>query len=85
MVLEAKEVKGAKGKAKWPRADDIYGDDQPLKRQFALPSMLRDIYSTKPCKALFEYLIEHMQPLSTIESSTFQKLIGSICPYQFPD
>ena len=44
-----------------------------------MPSMLRDISSTKLCKALFEYIIEDMQPLSIVESPAFRKLIGSIC------
>ena len=47
--------------------------------------MLRDISSTKLRNALFEYIIENMQPLSTVESPAFQKLIGSICPYRLPD
>ena len=47
MVLETKEVEGAKGKGKRPRAaDDIGGGDQSLKRQYTLPSMLRDISSS---------------------------------------
>ena len=86
VVLEAKEVEGAMGKGKRPRAaDDIDGGDQPLKRQCTLPSMLKDISSTKLRKALFEYIIEDMQPLSTVDSPAFWKLIGSICPYQLPD
>ena len=56
-----------------------------MKRQCTLPSMLRDISSTKLCKAFFEYIIEDMQPLSTVDSPAFRKLIGSICPYQLPD
>ena len=56
-----------------------------MKRQCTLPSMLRDISSTKLCKAFFEYIIEDMQPLSTVDSPAFQKLIGSICPYELPD
>ena len=85
LVLQAKEVEGAKGKGKRPRAaDDIGGNDQPLKRQCTLPSILRDISSTKLRKSIFGYIIEDMQPLFTIDSPTFRKLIGSICPYQLP-
>ena len=86
VVLEAREVEGAKGKGKRQRADDGDDDsDNTLKRQCTLPSMLRDISSTKLRNALFEYIIEDMQPLSTVESPAFQKLIGSICPYRLPD
>ena len=46
--------------------------------------MLRDIISIKLRKALFEYIIEDMQPLRTVESSAFRKLIGSICPCKLP-
>ena len=47
--------------------------------------MLNDTCSTKLCNALAEYVIEDMQPLTTVESPAFCKLIGSICPYQLPD
>ena len=85
MVLEVKEVEGAKGKGKQPRADYIDGGDQPLKMQCTLPSMSSDISSTKLRKALFEYIIEDMQPLSTVVSPGFWKLIDSVCAYQLPD
>ena len=84
--LESRQVEGAKRKDKRPRADnDDDSDNQPLKRQCTLPSMLKDISSTKLCNALAEYVIEDMQPLTTVESPAFRKLIGSICPYQLPD
>ena len=53
VVLEVKEVEGAKGKGKRPRADYVDGGDQPLKRQCTLPSMFRDISSTILHKALY--------------------------------
>ena len=84
-MLEAKEVEGAKGKGKRQRPNDDDDDNDDQKRQCTLPSMLRDISSTKLRKALFEYIIEDVQPLSTVESPAFRKLIGSICPYQLPD
>ena len=83
LVLEAREAR-AKSKRKTVDDDDD-GNNQSLKKQCTLPSMLRDISSTKLSKALFEYIIEDMQPLSTVESPAFWRLIGSICPYQLPD
>ena len=77
VVLEARV------KSKQQRIDDDDdSNDQSLKKLCTLPSMLRDISLRK---ALFEYIIEDMQPLSTVESPAFWKLIGSICPYQLPD
>ena len=34
---------------------------------------------------LVEYIMEDMQPLSTVESPAFQKLMNSICTTQLPD
>ena len=68
VVLEAREVKGAKGKGKRQRADDNDdSDNQTLKRQYTLPSTLRNISSTKLHNALFEYIIEDMY-VTTIHS-----------------
>ena len=78
-----KEVQGVKLKGKQPRAADNIGrGDHPLKE-----AMHFTIYvtATKLHKALFEYIIKDMQPLSTVDSPSFQKLIGNICPYQLLD
>jgi len=47
--------------------------------------MLKDACSAKLHNALAEYAIENMQPLTTVESPAFCKLIASVCPYQLPD
>ena len=47
--------------------------------------MLKDACSAKLCNALAEYVIEDMQPLTTVESPAFRKLMASVCPYQLPD
>ena len=47
--------------------------------------MLKDACSTKLRDALAEYVIEDMQPLTTVESPAFRKLIASFCPYPLPD
>ena len=65
VMLEAKEVEGAKGKGKRQRPNDDDDDNDDQKRQCTLPSILRDISSTKLRKALFEYIIEDVQPLSS--------------------
>ena len=53
--LESRQVEGAKRKGKRPRADnDDDSDNQPLKRQCTLPSMLKDISSTKLRNAFAE-------------------------------
>lgn len=72
VVLEERQVEGAKGKNKRPRADDNDdSDDHPTKRQCTLPPMFRDASSMKLRDALLEYVIEDMQPLTTVESPAF--------------
>ena len=89
--LEAQPVEGAKGKGKRPRGDsDNDSDDErhvhpAQKRQYTLQSMLKDACSAKLWNALAEYVIEDMQPLTTVESPAFCKLIASFCYYQLPD
>lgn len=86
VVLEARQVVGAKQKKQMTRTDDDNdSDDHPTKRQCTLPPMFRDASSMKWRDALLEYVIEDMQPLTTVESPAFRKLIGSICSHQLTD
>ena len=47
--------------------------------------MLKDGCSAKLCNVLAEYVIEDMEPLTTVESPAFRKLIASFCPYPLPN
>jgi len=80
----AKEVEQP-GKRK--RRKDSNDNDSEPKRQYTLPAVLnRNFIPAKKLQSLLsEYIIEDMQPLSTVESPAFQKLIESICTTQLPD
>ena len=71
-MLEARQVEGVRGKSKRLRSDDDDDcDDRPAKKQCTLPSMLRDASSMRLRSVLLEYVIEDMQPLTTVESPAF--------------
>jgi len=65
-------VEGAKRKGKQPKTNiDDDNDDEShvywaLKRQCMLPSMLKDACSAKLCNALAEYVMEDIQPFTTV-------------------
>ena len=67
--------------------NDDYDNDNDPKRQYTLLAVLNrnSISATKMRSLLSEYIVENMQPLSTVKSPTFQKLINSICTTQLPD
>ena len=52
-----------------------------------MPDVLtrNSIPAQKMQSLLSEYIIEDMQPLSTVESPAFCKLISNICTTQIPD
>ena len=85
-VLVAKELEQPE-KRKRRRDTDNYSNDSDPKRQCTLPAVLNrnSISVTKMRSLLTEYIIEDMQPLSTVESPDFQKLMNSICTIQLPD
>ena len=62
-------------------------DDNKPKRQCTLPDVLtrNSIPAQKMRSLLSEYIIEDMQPLSTVESPAFRKVIINICATQIPD
>lgn len=76
--LVAKEVE--KPDKKWQRSDT---DDSEPKRQCTLTR--NQIPAQKMRSLLSEYIIEDMQPLSTVESPAFRRLINNICAIQIPD
>ena len=80
--LVAKKVE--KPGKRWQRSDI---DDNEPKRQCTLPDVLtrNSIPAQKMQSLLSEYIIEDMQPLSTVESPAFCKLISNICTTQIPD
>ena len=84
-TLVAKEVDKSEQRKRRLEADGD-GNDDP-KRQCTLPAVLNrpSIPANKLRSLLAGYVIEDMQPLSTVESPAFRKLIGSICPTQLPD
>ena len=79
-VLVAKEVEQPE-KRKRRRGTDDHNNDSDPKRQCTLPAVLNrnSISVTKMRSLLAEYIVEDMQPLSTVESPAFRKLINSIC------
>jgi len=85
VVLEARQVEGKSKRLRSDDDDNDNCDDRPAKKQCTLPSMLREASSMRLRNALLEYVIEDMQPLTTVESPAFRKLIGSVCSYQLPD
>ena len=76
--LVAKEVE--KPDKKRQRSDT---DDSELKRQCTLTR--NQIPAQKMQSLLSEYIIEDMQPFSTVESPAFRRLINNICATQIPD
>jgi len=62
--LEVRQIEGAKRKGKRSQADNE-DDNEPMNQQCTLPSMLKNVSSTKLCNALVEYVIKDMQPLSS--------------------
>ena len=84
-TLVAKEVDKSEQRKRRLEADGD-GNGDP-KRQCTLPAVLNrpSIPANKLHSLLAGYVIEDMQPLSTVESPAFRKLIGSICPTQLPD
>ena len=87
-VLVAKGVEQpAKRKRRSWRDTDDHDSDSDQKRQCTLPAVLNRnfISATKMRSLLSEYIIEDMQPLSTVESPAFRKLMNSICTTQLPD
>ena len=76
--LVAREVEKPENKQK--RSVDTY-DSEP-KRQCTLTRNF--IPAQKMQSLLSEYVIEDMQPLSTVESPAFQKFINSICTTRIP-
>lgn len=58
-------------------------DDTEPKRQCTLTR--NQIPAQKMRSLLSEYIIEDMQPLSTVESPAFRRLIDNICTTQIPD
>ena len=73
-VLIAKEVEQpGKGKQRRDTADGDYDNDNDPKRQCTLPVVLnRNLISAAKMRSLLsDYIIEDMQPLSTVESPTF--------------
>ena len=52
-----------------------------------MPDVLtrNSIPAQKMLSLLSEYIIDDMQPLSTVESPAFRKLISNICATQIPD
>lgn len=85
-VLVAKEVEQPE-KRKRRRNNDDHDNDSDPKRQCTLPAVLNrnSISATKMRSLLSEYIIEDMQPLTTVESPAFRKLMNSICTTQLPD
>ena len=77
--LVAKEVE--KSEKKRQRGMDT--DDNEPKRQCTLTRNF--IPAQKILSLLSEYVIEDMQPLSTVESLAFRKLISNICTTHIPD
>ena len=71
-VLVAKEVEQP-AKRKRRRDTDDHDSDSDPKRQCTLPAVLNrnSISATKMRSLLSEYIIEDMQPLSTVESPAF--------------
>jgi len=56
--LEVKQIETAKRKGRWSQADtEDDNNNQPMKRQWTLPLMLKNVSSTKLCNALAEYVI----------------------------
>ena len=49
------------------------------------PYQTNNVPSTRLCNVLSQYVIEDMQPLSTVESPAFRKLIRGLCCTQLPD
>ena len=82
--LVAKEVDKPETEKRRKRSDT---DDSEPKRQCTLPDVLarNSIPAQKMRSLLSEYIIEDMQPLSTVESPSFRKLINNICSTQIPD
>ena len=82
--LVAKEVDKPETEKRRQRSDT---DDSEPKRQCTLPDVLarNSIPAQKMRSLLSEYIIEDMQPLSTVESPSFRKLINNICSTQIPD
>ena len=84
MVLVAKEVPQANGKGKRKKvSDDHHSEASQPKKQCTLSS--NSVPSTRLRNLLSEYVIEDMLPLSTVESPSFQRLIGGLCCTQVPD
>ena len=57
-------------------------DNEP-KKQYTLTR--NSIPAQKMLSLLSEYVIKDMQPLSTVESLAFRKLISNICTTHIPD
>ena len=77
--LVAREVEKPENK----RRRSVDTDDSEPKRQCTLTR--NSIPAQKMRCLLSEYVIEDMQPLSTVESPAFRKLINNICTTQIPD
>ena len=82
--LIAKEVDKPETEKRWQRSNT---DDSEPKRQCTLPDVLarNSIPAQKMRSLLSEYIMEDMQPLSTVESPSYRKLINNICSTQIPD
>ena len=77
--LVAREVEKPEKK----RRRSVDTDDSELKRQCTLTR--NSIPAQKMRCLLSKYVIEDMQPLSTVESPAFRKLINNICTTQILD
>ena len=84
--LLAKEVEKSEKRKQRSETDSDCSTGEP-KKQCILPAVLNrhSIPANKSQSLLAKYIIEDMQPLSTMESPAFRKLIGSICPTQLPN
>ena len=82
--LVAKEVDTPETEKRRRRSNT---DDSEPKRQCTLPDVLtrNSILAQKMRNLLSEYIIEDMQPLSTVESPGYRKLISNICSTQISD